>query len=150
MPQLDGIQVLKAVRRDAPSTAVLLLSGSTHAEGTYGAIAAGAAGYLLKTAEPETICDSIHACADGRAAFSPELQESLFSEIRSRELQPRPLLSSRELEILRLTAEGSGAGAIAGTLHLSVRPSGRTSRTATRSSASPTGPQRSRSPCGSG
>ncbi|HZO36799.1 MAG TPA: response regulator transcription factor [Solirubrobacteraceae bacterium] len=118
MPGLDGIQVLKAVRRDARPTAVLLLSGSTHAEGTYGVIAAGAAGYLLKTAEHETICDAIRACARGDTAFSPELHDSLASEIRSRET--RPLLSPREIEILRLTASGSGAAAIAEALHLSI------------------------------
>lgn len=120
MPELDGIQVLEAVRRGSGSTAVLLLSGSTHAAGTYGAIAAGAAGYLLKTAEPETVCDSIRACARGQTVFSPELQESLVTEIRARELQLRPLLSARELEILRLTAEGSGAAATAAALHLSI------------------------------
>lgn len=120
MPDLDGIQVLKALRRDDRLTAVLLLSGSPHVEGAYGAIAAGATGYLLKTAEHETICDAIRTCARGGTVFSPELHDALAGEIRSREQQPRPLLSPRELEVLRLTAGGSGAAAIADHLHLSV------------------------------
>ena len=120
MPELDGIQVLKALRRDERHTAVLLLSGSTHAEGTYGAIAAGAAGYLLKTAENDTICDAIRTCARGGTIFSPELHDSLATEIRAREQQQRPLLSPRELEILRMTAGGSSAAAIADELHLSI------------------------------
>jgi two-component system nitrate/nitrite response regulator NarL len=120
MPDLDGIEVLKALRRDERPTAVLLLSGSRDGEGTYGAIAAGAAGLLLKTAESDTICEAIRTCARGGAVFSPELHESLATEIRAREQQQRPLLSARELEILRMTAAGAGAAAIAVELHLSV------------------------------
>ena len=120
MPELDGVQVLKALRRDERPTAVLLLSGSTHAEGTYGVIAAGASGYLLKTAENDTICDAIATCSRGGTVFAPELHQSLATEIRAREQQQRPLLSPRELEILRMTASGSGAAAIAEALHLSI------------------------------
>jgi two-component system nitrate/nitrite response regulator NarL len=120
MPAMDGMQVLKALRRDDRPTAVLLLSGSEQVEGLYGAIAAGAAGYLLKTAEHEAICDAIRAVARGGTVFSPELHASLALDIRAREHQERPLLSARELEVLRLTASGSGAAAIAEQLHLSI------------------------------
>jgi two-component system nitrate/nitrite response regulator NarL len=120
MPELDGVQVSRALQRDARRTAVMLLTGSAQVEGMYGAIAAGASGYLLKTSDPDEICDAIAALARGETVFSPELHASLALDIRARERDDRPLLSPRELEVLRLTAAGANAAEIAGRLHLSV------------------------------
>lgn len=120
MPKLDGIQVLKALERDAHPTAVLLLSGADEAEGLYLAVAAGARGYLVKTAELEEICDAIRAVARGETVFSPELQGALAQQIRARELEPRPLLSARELDVIRRSAAGANAATIAEDLHLSI------------------------------
>lgn len=120
MPDLDGIDLLEALRHGACPTVTLLLSGAAHADGAYDAIAAGAAGYLLKTADGDVICDAIRSCARGGAVFSPELHTSLASAIRLREQQHRPLLSHRELDVLRMTAAGAGAAAIAEQLHLSI------------------------------
>jgi two-component system, NarL family, nitrate/nitrite response regulator NarL len=121
MPGLDGLGVIRALRARDLSTPVLLVSGSGDADGLYGALAAGASGYLLKTAEHHAICDAIAAVARGEVLFSPELHVALAREIRAREhASGRPLLSERERDILRLTATGSSAADIAKDLHLSV------------------------------
>jgi two-component system nitrate/nitrite response regulator NarL len=121
MPGLDGLGVVRALRARGDSTPVLLLSGSADAEGLYAAFAAGASGYLLKTAEPDEICDAIAAVARGETLFAPELTAALAKEIRTREqAAARPLLSPREQEVLRLTAGGRSAAQIAADLYLSV------------------------------
>jgi two-component system nitrate/nitrite response regulator NarL len=121
MPELDGLAVTRAVRSRGLDTPVLLLTGSEDAEGLYTALAAGASGYLLKTSEPDEICDAIAAVARGEVLFSRELHAALAQEIRAREQGPdRPFLTERELDVMRLTAAGRSSTEIAGDLHLSV------------------------------
>jgi two-component system nitrate/nitrite response regulator NarL len=121
MPGLTGVEVTRALQQDAPDVRVLLLSGSENVESLYGALAAGATGYLLKTVPAEQVCDGIEAVARGEFVFSPELHATLALEIRGREAGGAgALLSERELEVLRLTANGASAADIAGQLYLSV------------------------------
>lgn len=121
MPGLTGMDVARALRHDHHSTRILLLSGSENVESLYAAMAAGAKGYLLKTVPAEDVTDAILAIAADDVVFSPELHASLALEIQSRDASSGgPPLSERELEVLRLTAAGGGAAAIAEQLFLSV------------------------------
>jgi two-component system nitrate/nitrite response regulator NarL len=121
MPDLDGFGVVRALRARALQTPVLLLSGSEAPDSLYLGLAAGASGYLLKTAEPEDICDAIVAIGRGQVLFSSELAVELAQDIRAREKdEGRPFLSPREEEVLRLTSAGRSAAEIAGDLFLSV------------------------------
>jgi two-component system nitrate/nitrite response regulator NarL len=87
----------------------------------YRSIASGARAYLVKTARASAIGDAVLAVARGQSVFPPEVQTGLASEIRMRrELADRPLLSPRELDVLRLAADGLSAGEIATELHLSA------------------------------
>jgi two-component system nitrate/nitrite response regulator NarL len=109
MPGLDGHAVLRAIQRDALGTRVVLLSATVLSPEARQALAAGALAYLSKEANRDTICDAVAAAARGER-MQDDVDEPIFQ---------RPLLSPRELEVLRLTAAGSSAPAIGRQLHLS-------------------------------
>ena len=121
MPELDGTQVLSAMRRDDVATEVLFLSAFMEPELAYKAIAAGAKGYLSKESSRREICDAIVAIAGGATAYAPEVQAHLAREIQERERGGgTPKLSAREAEILVLIADGLSAPDIGKRIHLST------------------------------
>jgi two-component system nitrate/nitrite response regulator NarL len=119
MPELDGIQVMRAVAADGLSTRILFLSGYLQSTAIYRAIEAGAQGYLSKDSNPDTICEAIVAVASGDTVLSPEVQRGIGEEIRLRAPASPAALSEREREILVLTAEGRSAADIGQQLFLS-------------------------------
>jgi len=120
MPDLDGISVLKAVVRDRLPTRVMLLTAEVDGATAHDAVASGAAGYLSKRSRAAEIADAILAVVRGGTVLAPEIQAGLAAEIRARaETSPR-LLSDREMEVLRLTAEGHSAPEIGRRLYLSA------------------------------
>ena len=120
MPEPDGLDVLEeVVRRELP-TRVILLSGHAESDPMYRAIAAGVAGYLIKTADRDTICDAIAAVVRGETVLAAEVQQAVAGELRTRSGSSAPLLSVRELEVLRLTADGCSAKEVAERLDISA------------------------------
>lgn len=120
MPHLDGTDMLHALQRDAVPTRVVLLSAELDGELVYRAIATGAAAYVSKTADRTTILDVVARVARGGTYVPPELMDGLARQIRLRERDERPALTAREREVLRLTADGWSAPAIARELYLST------------------------------
>ena len=120
MPERDGLDVLDEVVRRELSTRVILLSGHAESDPMHRAIAAGVAGYLIKTADRDTICDAIAAVVRGETVLAAEVQETLAEEIRLRSGSSAPLLSVREQEVLRLTSDGCSAKEIADRLDISA------------------------------
>ena len=120
LPSLDGVAIAHAVNRDRRATRVLLLSAFTESGLVYEALQTGAAGYLPKEARREQIVDSVLACARGETVVPPELAGGLVSEIRMRAAHDAPVLTERELEILRLIAAGKSLPSIAEELVLGV------------------------------
>jgi two-component system, NarL family, nitrate/nitrite response regulator NarL len=121
LPGLDGIAIAHAVSRDHLPTRVLLLSAFTDPRLVYEAMSSGAAGYFSKDADREAVLDAIAAVARGESRVEPGLQGGLFDELRQRAADDeRPLLTARELEIVRLMAEGLSAPAIAARLYLAT------------------------------
>lgn len=120
MPDLDGIEVLNAVVRDELPTRIVFLTAHVDAPRAYSAIGAGAAGYLIKEAGGEAICDALVAVSRGDIVLAPEVQAGIAQEIRARTGDERPLLTAREREILALTANGQSAPEIAETLTVSA------------------------------
>ncbi|GAA5167292.1 response regulator [Ornithinimicrobium tianjinense] len=99
----DGVAVTRAVRaRPAAAPAVLILTTYDHDADLVRAVEAGAAGYLLKDAAPTAIVAAIGAAARGETLLGPELTERVVTTMRVR----RAELSARELEVLRLVADG--------------------------------------------
>ena len=118
LPDLDGMAVANAVGRDRLGTRVLVLSAHFDSPTVYAALGAGASGYLSKDASGREICEAIEAVARGETVLGGDIQAAVAAEIRRRE--PRQaMLSEREHEVLKLTADGLSASEISGQLHVS-------------------------------
>jgi two-component system nitrate/nitrite response regulator NarL len=121
LPELDGVAIVNAVARDRLSTRVLVLSAFTEPRLVYEAMAAGAAGYFTKDADRDAVLDAIAAVARGEDRVEAGLQGALFAELRAHAADDgRPALTPRELEILRLIADGLTAPAIGRRLYLAT------------------------------
>ena len=121
MPELDGSDVLVAVRKEGLRTNVVFLSAFLDSKTVYDAVAAGANAYLSKEAETDEIVTAILAAARGDTILGPEVQTGLAEQIRFREEnEARPRLSEREHEVLRLIAQGLSAPEIGERIHLST------------------------------
>ena len=113
MPEIDGMQLVKAVRRDEGRTQVLLCAASTESRLVYDCMAAGAAGYLDKGSGAQEICEGIVGVSRGRTVLSDRVESGVLGQIRVRAEGDAVKLTGRELEVLRLLAEGLSAPAIA-------------------------------------
>jgi two-component system nitrate/nitrite response regulator NarL len=121
MPDLTGIDLVKAVRRDELPTRVILLSAAIEPALVHTAVAAGARGYLVKEAGRDEICETVAAVAHGsETILSPAVQQALVTGVmlHADAAPDRPVLSAREREVLALMADGLTAGGIASTLVL--------------------------------
>lgn len=107
MPGMSGTETLRALRGMGNQSRALMLTVSQEEEDLVSAISAGASGYLLKNAEPETLRRTLLDVFEGKSALSPEVTGMIFKVVR-RSQMPRSheLLSDRELEVLRLLARG--------------------------------------------
>jgi two-component system, NarL family, invasion response regulator UvrY len=117
---MDGIELLKTLSRDHPSTPVLVMS--MHPESHLGlrALKAGACGYLVKGSEPSELLTAIRRIASGGKYISPSLAEQLAEEVATRRTRPaHEKLSDREYRVLCLLASGKGVSEIASELFLS-------------------------------
>ncbi|GAA1490679.1 response regulator [Brachybacterium sacelli] len=113
MPGLDGIETTRALCAEEPPIPVLILTTFDLDDYVFGALEAGAAGFLLKDAEPEVIIDAVHQVAAGQGTLDQSLTRRILAEFtRRRSLQPvtaqggERLLTPRELDILGLLAQG--------------------------------------------
>jgi two-component system nitrate/nitrite response regulator NarL len=119
MPDLDGLQVLRAVDRDGLATRIVLLSAFLDGALAYEAVAAGAAAYLTKDADRRRIQETVLAVSRGETVLAPEIQAGIATEIRQRGRSEGPALSEREREVLGHIAEGRSAPEIGRRLFLS-------------------------------
>lgn len=122
LPDRNGIETLKQIKREKPALAVLMLT--MHAEDEFGvrALKAGAAGYLNKHSAPSQLVTAIRQVAGGRKYISPELAEELARSLGDNtEKRPHELLSDREFDTLRMLATGKVLSEIAQTLSISPK-----------------------------
>ena len=122
MPDKNGIEVLKQIKKDVPKLAVLVLS--MHREDQYAirSLKAGAAGYLNKQSAPAELVDAIRQVASGRKYISAALAQELANQIGDeRNLPPHETLSDREYQTLLMIASGKTVSDIALELSLSVK-----------------------------
>ncbi|MDX1689073.1 MAG: response regulator transcription factor [Candidatus Promineifilaceae bacterium] len=104
MPEMDGIEATTMIRREMPDIEVIALTSVLEDEKVYSAIRAGAIGYLLKNTEADELCRAIKAAAAGQVQLSPAAAARLMRQVRAPEAPDE--LTPRELEVLRLLAEG--------------------------------------------
>jgi two-component system nitrate/nitrite response regulator NarL len=119
LPQLEGLDVVRAIERDSIPTAVVMLSADSSRELVYDAVQLGAAAFLTKASTLDQICEAIIAVARGETVLAPEVQSGLVRELRERDRPPVSLLSDRESQVLRLIAEGRSNPEIAERLFIS-------------------------------
>jgi two-component system, NarL family, nitrate/nitrite response regulator NarL len=120
MPDLDGVDVVRAVVRDALPTKVVLLSAHTDGAIVFQALQEGAAGYLPKDSPRSEIVDGVLRAARGRTVVPAELADGLAGEIRLRAHSDAPALSEREREVLSAFARGLSIPQVAGELFIGV------------------------------
>ncbi len=123
MPGLHGLDATREVRRMAPGTAVLVLTMFDDDDTVFAAVAAGAAGYLLKGADGADIVAAVRAATAGQAVFGAALARRLqawFASPGRRDL-PFPELTGREREILDGVAAGLTNSDIGARLFLSPK-----------------------------
>lgn len=107
MPVLDGVEATRAIVGEQTGTEVLVLTSFSDHARIDAAIEAGAVGYLLKDAEPDTLLDGIRAVARGESPLDPRAARRLLSRAtRSADDPVAADLSPRETEVLRLVVEG--------------------------------------------
>lgn len=106
MPEMGGVATLSAMRKANLDSQVLMLTISQHEEDLIGSIRAGASGYLLKNAEPETLRNTIFDVVAGRSVLAPEITDQVFRMVRSGQVGSSGILSDREIEVLQSLAQG--------------------------------------------
>ncbi len=104
MPVLDGIAATARIAEQSPDTTVLVLTSFGEHERVLAAVDAGAAGYVLKDAEPAELVAAIRSAAAGHAPFDPRVARALLDRAPRR---AEPALSPREREVLDLLATGA-------------------------------------------
>ena len=126
MPGRSGIDIAGAIRDVSPTTHVVMLTASDEEDDLFGAVVAGASGYVLKHASFDEVCDAVRAVSQGRSLISPAMAVKLLNRFRtiarpSGEAPPpeRSPLSPRELEVLALVARGKPNREIAEDLYVS-------------------------------
>jgi DNA-binding NarL/FixJ family response regulator len=127
LPDISGVEVTRGVLAARPGTQVLILSASGEQQDVLDAVKAGAAGYILKSADRGEFLEAVRRTAAGDAVFTPGLAGLVLGEFRrlaaspAPEGQQAPRLTDREAEILRMVATGLSYRQIAERLVLSHR-----------------------------
>jgi DNA-binding NarL/FixJ family response regulator len=125
MPGLSGLEVVEKITAVAPSSQVVLLTGSESEEDMLIAIKAGARGYIVKDTPFPRLVESIAQVADGGATISTQMAGKLFDVcrqlLRHQELlqSRKPALTGREIEVLELVAKGNTSREIGEALFIS-------------------------------
>lgn len=124
MPRKDGLEAIAGIMRDNPGARILVLTSFAEDEKVFPAIKAGALGYLLKDASPQELLQAIRNVQRGEASLHPTIARKLIRELNAPLPDLKPTvdpLTEREVEVLRLVAQGLSNDDIAGRLVVSER-----------------------------
>jgi len=121
---VDGVEATRQVKKISPRTQVVVLTSYHDDEHIFPAIRAGALSYVLKDIGSAELAEVVRKAAQGEAVINPRVAARLVQEVRgSREMIPNPFteLTDREMEVLRLIAEGQSNASIAEQLVISEK-----------------------------
>jgi DNA-binding NarL/FixJ family response regulator len=127
MPGMSGVEATRQINILAPLTRVLVLTISDQDADVLDAILAGASGYLLKDSSIQDLLQGIRSAAVGEALISPHIAAKVLQRVRATSTSPeiadtiRAELSDREVEVLKLIANGTDNAQIAAELHISPK-----------------------------
>ena len=127
MPGISGVETTRRLTGIAPLTRVLVLTISVDDDDVMNAVMAGACGYLLKDASIEDLVAGIRAAAAGESLISPQIAAKLLQRLRAKTTSEqaaetiRAELSAREIEVLKLIANGKDNAQIAQDLFISPK-----------------------------
>jgi DNA-binding NarL/FixJ family response regulator len=111
MPKRTGVEACAAIKEVAPTTLTIMLTSSDDEADLYDAVKNGASGYLLKSSSIEEVAHAIRLVAGGQSLISPSMAIKLLEEFKQmsrvdRDRVATPRVTARELEVLKLVAQG--------------------------------------------
>jgi two-component system invasion response regulator UvrY len=122
MPGLNGLDILRQLKKESPKLPVLILSMHSEEQYAVRAFRVGASGYLTKQSAPDELLTAIRKVSMGGKYVSSSLAEKLASDLEiSAEQLPHETLSDREYQVMRMIAAGKTVAEIAEELSLSVQ-----------------------------
>ena len=127
LPGLNGVEATTEILRHAPEMKVIILSMYDDEHSVVSAIRSGARAFVLKKASDNDLLDALRTVAKGGFYLSPQVSDRLLVRIQSGDLEARPVpsalesLSPRELQVLRLVADGKTSKEIAVLLDLGLQ-----------------------------
>jgi DNA-binding NarL/FixJ family response regulator len=127
MPGMGGVEATRHISSIAPLTRVVMLTISDQDSDVMDAILAGACGYLLKDSSIQELISGIEAASRGESLISPNIASKVLQRVRATSTQPdiadtiRAELSDREIEVLKLIANGKDNAVIAAELCISPK-----------------------------
>jgi two-component system, NarL family, response regulator LiaR len=124
MPGMDGVEATRRLTAQSPRTSVVMLTSYHDDEHVFPAIRAGALSYVLKEVGPEELADAVRKAAAGEAVLHPRVAARVVRELHgARRDEPNAFreLSDREMEVLKLIADGLSNAEIASRLYVSEK-----------------------------
>src|SRR6476619_8276544 len=115
MPKRSGIEACVSIKEAAPTARIIMLTVSDEEADLYDAVKHGASGYLLKDSSIDEVAQAIRVVADGQSLISPSMAVKLLGEFKQmsnsdRQQVATPRLTDRELQVLKLVAQGLTPG----------------------------------------
>jgi NarL family two-component system response regulator LiaR len=122
MKEMDGIEATRQIIENWPEAKVIIVTSFLDDEKVYPALEAGATSYMLKTSKADEIANAVRATYHGQSVLEPEVTGKMMVKMRQKQQHlPHEELTSREMEILMLMAEGKTNQDIADELYIALK-----------------------------